>query len=125
MTRKNRPPEMRPGAEVEPGETISIPPPNPKEEAFIDKFEQLAARVTAVEAKVESPVVKPAPPEIVPLERDEFPPEWGEVHGWKTIVPKKTGKDIIINGFVVPLVKGEICELPGNVIPVAIDGGYL
>jgi len=96
-----------------------------KDERFIEEFERLSARVTAVEAKVESPPAKAAPPEIVPLERNQFPPEWGEAHGWKTIVPKKTSKDIIINGFVVPLVQGQICEVPGNVLPIAIEGGYI
>ena len=92
---------------------------------FMKEYEDLTLRIAALEAKTEVEEKKEVGPEIRPLERSEFPPEWGERSGWEKVVPKKTGEDIILNGFKVPLVKGEICFVPKNVLPLAVAGGYI
>jgi hypothetical protein len=93
--------------------------------SFMEEYNNLTLRIAALEAKTEAEEKKPISPEIRPLERSEFPPEWGERSGWEKIVPRKTGEDIILNGFKIPLVKGEICEVPRNVLPLAVAGGYI
>lgn len=92
---------------------------------FLEEFNTMRARLAAIEAKQEITVEEPTTLSLTPLQPDEFPPSWGEKRGWQVIVPRKTGDDIIINGFKVPLVAGEVCKVPKNVIRLAIAGGYI